>query len=392
MWDSRCLVGGKRQNGGISGTIQAMNRTLLLLALLCLLAVSCGTGTPAPVTEALASPTVPASATPSVTETPPAPTLTPTAALIAGLLTAEVNVRSGPGTMYESLGLLGSGEAVQVNLQSDDGQWYRILYPAAPDGYGWVSARYVTLAEPTSFFATVPNQQIPRGAIYGRVLQRLNVRAGPGTTFETLGVLEADAIVLLKGRNTSASWFQIEYPLGTQGRGWVTAQYIQTDKAGQLPVLDEYGTPVSTGTPGPVSLPVTPTPTVGLAAADGDSAAAPAVSVIFSPGGTRRFTYSSQVSAPDGDAEDWVEFAPFASLPGTNARLRLGLECLGNGTLSIELWSGGAPLEGWGTLVCGSRDQVLAVPAGVPYQFRLAVAPGETLRLVHYFLSVENLP
>lgn len=369
-----------------------MNRILFLLVILFLLAASCGTGTPAPVTEALASPTNSPSAAPSATETPPAPTPTPTAALIAGLLTAEVNVRAGPGTTYESLGLLGSSEAVQINLQSDDGQWYRILYPDAPDGYGWVSAKYVTLSEPTSFFATVPNQQIPRGVIYGRVLQRLNVRAGPGTTFEALGLLEADAIVVLKGKNTSASWFQIEYPLGTQGRGWVTAQYVQTDQADSLPVLDEYGTPVSTGTPGPLALPVTPTPTVGLAAADEDSASAPAVRVIFSSGGTRRFTYSSQVSAPEGDAEDWVEFIPFASLPGTSARLRLSLECLGNETLTVELWSGGAPLEEWGTLVCGSRDQVLVVPAGVSYQFRLAIAPGETLRLVHYFLSVENLP
>jgi hypothetical protein len=56
------------------------------------------------------------------------------------------------------------------------------------------------------------------------------------------------------------------------------------------------------------------------------------------------------------------------------------------------LWQGGAPLAGWGTLGCGDRERVLALPAGEAYQFRLSAASGEGLQFVQYNLTVENLP
>ncbi len=181
---------------------------------------------------------------------------------------------------------------------------------------------------------------------------------------ETLGMLEANTIVVLTAKNATASWFQIEYPSGSEARGWVTAQYIQTDYSAELPVVDEFGQPVSTGTPGATPVPMTPTPTLGPAAEDGDSSEDPAVSIVFSSGGTRKFTYSSQVSTPEGDAEDWVEFTPFDSLPAADARLLVTLVCTGNGTLDVELWQSGASLPAWGTLECGDSDRVLALPAG----------------------------
>ena len=86
-------------------------------------------------------------------------------------------------------------------------------------------------------------------------------------------------------------------------------------------------TPVTPGAAATPSGPaMTLTPTVGPAFADGDSQAAPAVRVNFSAAGTHRFTYSSQVSAPEGDAEDWVEFTPYAA-SGTDARLTFSLAC-----------------------------------------------------------------
>ncbi|MEW6092709.1 MAG: SH3 domain-containing protein [Chloroflexota bacterium] len=366
-----------------------MTKPLPLLTLLSLLLASCGTATPAPTEEAFATPSATSTPSLSPTETPTFPTPTFTLVLIPGTLTTQVNVRSGPGTTYESLGLLDTDETVQVNLQNETGAWYRILYPAAPDGFGWVAAQYVSLPEGSE----VPRDVTPTPAgPTGRVLIRLNVRSGPGTTFETLGMLEADTIVVLAAKNATASWFQIEYPPGSEERGWVTAQYVQTDYSADLPVVDEFGQPVSTGTPGATPVPMTPTPTIGPAVEDGDSSTNPAVSILFSSGGTRKFTYSSQVSAPGGDAADWVEFTPFASLPGADARLLVTLVCAGNGTVDVELWQEGTPLPAWGTLACGDRDRVLTLPAGIVYQFRLSVANGDDLRLVQYSLTVDNLP
>jgi uncharacterized protein YraI len=308
-----------------------------------------------------------------------------------GNLTIKVNVRSGPGVEYESLGLLDAGQPVQVTLQSDNKKWYRIVYADASDGVGWVTAQFVTFPTGTPFFFTAtssPTSDLPTG----RVIQRLNVRTGPGTSFESLGTLDVDTVVILTGKNSVASWFQIEYPIGSVDRAWVTAQYVQTSSSFRLPVLDEYGQPISTGTPGQISLPMTPTPTIGPALLDGDSSNKPVLRMTFKPGGINRYIFSSQVSTPAGDTEDWLEFIPFTSLPGADARLYFDLKCTGNGTLMVELWLDGGLFPSWEPLECNSLKQSRSLPAGSTYQLKLSVLPGSGLQLVNYTLSVDNLP
>lgn len=368
-----------------------MKKTYLFLPLLALVLAACGT--PQPVAEqppALTptvtfSPTTVPSHTPTRTPTPP--TLTATPMLIEGTLTIKVNVRSGPGTTYNSLGLLDAEEKVQILFSDPSGKWYRILYPAASEGYGWVVAQFVRIP----VWTQVPLLASPTPAgPSGRVLQRLNVRSGPGTMFDSLGLLEPDAVVSLTGKNSTASWFQIAYPSGPGGHGWVTAQFIQADSTA-LPVLDDYGTPVLSGTSGPTSIPVTPTPTIGPAFDDKDSPASPAVRVILSASGTRQFTYSSQLSSPKGDPADWVEFTPHAVNAG-DARLVFSLVCSGNGTLSVAFLQDGTLLPNWGTLACGDLNKVIPLPTGHVYQMHLVPIPGDGLTLVNYVLTVQNNP
>jgi len=309
--------------------------------------------------------------------------------LIEGTLTIKVNVRSGPGTSFASLGQLEGGKKVQILSKDKSGSWYQILYEPAPQGRGWVTAQYVQVAAGTEI--PLDTTATPTGPT-AVVTQRLNVRSGPATTFDSLGMLEPHAVVSLTGKNATASWLQIDYPSGPGGRGWITAQYVQTEAAGNLPVLDDYGTPVAAtpvGTPaGPA---VTPTATVGPAYADGDSQTDPAVQVTFSADGTREFTYSSQVSAPQGDPEDWVEFTPYA-VSGNQAQLLFSLSCSGNSSLDVELWQGGSILAGWGSLACGEAGKNIRLAAGKTYELRLTPAAGEALRLVDYTLMVQNRP
>jgi uncharacterized protein YraI len=359
------------------------------LAVLLLFAAACGTSEPPAATLASASLTAFPTETPTPPDTPLPPTLTFTPTPIEGTLTTQVNVRSGPGASYDSLGMLNAGEKVQILNKDSRGEWYQILYPSAPQGRGWVAAQFVQIAAGTE----VPLEATPTPAgPTGRVMQRLNVRSGPGTTFDSLGLLEADTTVSLTGKNTTASWFQIDYPAGPEGRGWVTAQYVQADAADDLPVLDDYGTPVTPGAAEtPSGLATTLTATVGPAFADEDSRAAPAVRVNFSAAGTHQFIYSSQVSAPEGDAEDWVEFTPYAA-GGRDARLLFSLSCSGNGALTVELWQGGFSLSGWGTLECGDLEKLITLSAGRSYQIRLTPVAGEGLRLVDYVLTVQDRP
>jgi uncharacterized protein YgiM (DUF1202 family) len=364
-----------------------MRKLFILLTLLAMLVSACGNPEAIATPSVTSSPTSLASATTSPSVTAPQPTPTATPLLIEGTLTTKVNVRSGPAAGTDSLGQLESGGKVQILAQDNQAAWYLILYPSAPQGRGWVSARYVTVAAG----AEVPMYATPTpSGPTARVIQRLNVRSGPGTAFDPLGLLEAGVVVSLTGKNTTASWFQISYPPGPDGHGWVTSQYVQTDSATGLPVLDDYGnvvTPDATGIgSGPASI---PTPTTGPAYDDGDSSTSPAIRITFSSTATHQFVYSSQVSAPEGDLEDWVQFTTY-SLSGPNARLTASLACTGNGTLAVELWQGSTLLSDWGSLACGDAGSSILLPAGQVYLLRLAVVAGDGLRLLAYTLSVQN--
>ena len=75
----------------------------------------------------------------------PTATLTVTPARAAApVLTAttDLNVRTGPDTSYPLLGLLAAGRTAPVSGVSPDGKWWRISFPAAADGQGWVLAQY----------------------------------------------------------------------------------------------------------------------------------------------------------------------------------------------------------------------------------------------------------
>jgi PKD repeat protein/uncharacterized protein YraI len=56
----------------------------------------------------------------------------------------NVNIRSGPGTEYPTIGYMAvnlSGEVAGINPERT---WWAIKFPPGPDGLGWVSAQYVT--------------------------------------------------------------------------------------------------------------------------------------------------------------------------------------------------------------------------------------------------------
>jgi len=226
--------------------------------------------------------------------------------------------------------------------------------------------------------------------VAGTATAQINVRSGPGTNYAVLGMIQPDTVLVLTGKNEAATWLQIEYAAGAGGKGWVTAAYVQTNDTASLTVLNASGAPVTPGAAGPTSVPVTPPPTLGPASADDDSSAAPAIQVVFSPAGIRQFSYTSEVSSPQGDAEDWITFTPYASLVDSPARVLFSLICDGNGSLEVELWQDGAPLADWGGLACGDRDIPLDLAAGTLYQLRLRAASGAGLRYVHYTLTVRN--
>lgn len=58
---------------------------------------------------------------------------------------AQINVRSGPGTDYVSIGVMIAGEEAAAYGRSAGGSWIQVAYPGVESGVGWVYSPLVTI-------------------------------------------------------------------------------------------------------------------------------------------------------------------------------------------------------------------------------------------------------
>jgi hypothetical protein len=57
----------------------------------------------------------------------------------------QINVRSGPGTNYDKVGVLLTGQQVPAKGRSVGGEWVLVEYPGVPGGAAWVFSSLVEL-------------------------------------------------------------------------------------------------------------------------------------------------------------------------------------------------------------------------------------------------------
>jgi hypothetical protein len=224
------------------------------------------------------------------------------------------------------------------------------------------------------------------------------LRDGPSATANALGTIRIFSEVLITGKDASGSWYQISHPASQNGRAWISAAYVQVEGSPEIAVFagEPGGTPAAT-IPSPIlgtavfwtPLPASTT-SIGPAAPDGDSAQAPAVNVAFSPAGARSLQYTNEVSSPEGDAEDWVQFRPYAPA-GQPASVITTIDCEGTTGLRLELQQSGVVLQTWEVIPCGERRRLLlSLFGGPPYALRLmSASDGNSLARVRYTLTVE---
>ena len=109
-------------------------------------------GAETPVATSLAPATVSyPSSTPVMPTAEPAAVVTATSAArtsvdqVAGSAAAvalmSLNVRSGPGTEYPTIGAMGAGQSAQITGKNPDGSWWQIVYPLNSGERGWISAK-----------------------------------------------------------------------------------------------------------------------------------------------------------------------------------------------------------------------------------------------------------
>lgn len=72
---------------------------------------------------------------------------------------------------------------------------------------------------------------------------RLNIRSGPGTNYPVIAKADPDQALTLLGRNAAQSWVEVLLTEGTNGSGWVAAQYLTLNSSlADLPISTRVAT------------------------------------------------------------------------------------------------------------------------------------------------------
>jgi uncharacterized protein YgiM (DUF1202 family) len=143
---------------------------------------------------------------------PPAPDPTGTRYKVTA---SRLNMRAGPGSNFRSLGYLIQNEIVEELETNADKSWIKVR---RADGLsGWCSARYLNIV-------LAPPPDDGTGTKYRITATRLHVRAGPGTSYKSLGYVSQNEIVAAFNANADQSWRQIRQSDGLVG--WSSARYM----------------------------------------------------------------------------------------------------------------------------------------------------------------------
>jgi uncharacterized protein YraI len=291
----------------------------------------------------------------------------------------QVNVRAEPSTAGKVLGVIPANMRVEITGKDPGENWWQINYPQSVDGKGWVTAQYVTTANPAEVPIIGGAAADPNTGNIAIIQQQLNVRSGPGTGFNSLGTLNPQDVVGLTGKDPDGAWLQIDFAAGPDGKGWVNAAFVQATGVENLPIITESGLVVGTGTP--TDIPFTPTPTVVPAWEDHDSPNNPIINVTFDPGRTHTLIYNGDVSAPIGDMEDWIQFTPFSE------RILLEISCKGS-ELHIELMQ---ERETLAQTTC-TWHQVVSVQPDRAVQVHIRATSSQLLNYSSYTLNIKTIP
>jgi uncharacterized protein YraI len=295
--------------------------------------------------------TLPPTLTPRPSETPLPPPPQPTVAPVQGTTSTQVNVRSEPSTAGEVLGIIPANTKVEITGTDPGGNWWQIIYEAGADGIGWVAAQYIETATKPEVPMIGGGETNPDAGKSAIVIQQLNIRSGPGTSFDSLGILNANDVVTLTGRNSNSTWFQVSFESGPNGTGWVNAGFVKMDHA-DVP-----------------------------ASMDNDSADSPIKTVIFDRAGTNTLIYNGNVSAPTGDMEDWIAVTPYDDI--VYARI----ECSGSNLIIAGI------LGSETNLLCNDAVRSIPVQDGTAFLVHIRAVPSsDRLEYASYILTIKASP
>lgn len=121
-----------------------------------------------------------------------------------------------------------------------------LLMLAVPEVRASELAQQPTVAIPT--VTDLPPDTGPKVSV-NLDQEQINVRDGPGTNYNKVGVLVAGEVVPALGRSAAGLWIQVGYPGVDGGVAWVYAPLVSFAVGGDLPIVEAPPPPAPLVTP-----------------------------------------------------------------------------------------------------------------------------------------------
>ena len=170
-----------------------------------------------------------------ISTTTPPPAVPPPAATATGTVPGlRLNMRSGPAVTYGIIDVLAQGERVTLLGRNAAGTWIKVANSSSLQGwvYGPLLQMSVAAASlPVASGESTGSSQPPAAssaqtATVSNAISNLNVRSGPGISFQPITTISRGQIVELLARDSSSAWLQIRTASGIVG--WSSARYLDT--------------------------------------------------------------------------------------------------------------------------------------------------------------------
>ena len=154
--------------------------------------------------------------------------------------TEYVNFRSGPGTNYNSKGVIALGTTVTVT-DTSNAQWYAVRLSNGSTGY--IFAEYISFTGSNTPSATAAPTQAPSNGSEqtAKTTEYVNFRSGPGTNYSSKGVITLGTTVTVTDTSNS-EWYAVRLSNGSTG--YIFAQYLKLNSSSS-----------ATATPAPTQAP-----------------------------------------------------------------------------------------------------------------------------------------
>jgi uncharacterized protein YraI len=174
----------------------------------------------------------------------------------------QLNMRTGPGADYDVVTILEPDTPLILEGRNEENSW---VLGHTTDGAqrGWLSSLHLSYQPGFSAFnlpisgeivsapavaaqnaVQVPVEQpaapVVSGTVTARTNYQMNVRTGPGTNHNPIGLAEGGAVFVLEARNGDSSWV-LGHSQNNTIRGWLSAMYLTftSGTAASLPISNE---------------------------------------------------------------------------------------------------------------------------------------------------------